>query len=215
MVRPSRLRVVVAEDDYLISEEINRSLEKIGFELVGEAATGAEAVELACYAQPDLVIMDIKMPEMDGLEACRCIQDRCPTPVVVLTAHETQDLVAEAALSGVGAYLTKPPDPREIERAATVALARFKDMAEIRRLNAELQKSNRELRQALDRIDALEGFLSVCCYCKKVRDEDDQWVDPDHFINTHTKAAVTHGLCPQCEVGLMEKIDAYEEALGQ
>ena len=139
------VRVLIAEDDYLVSEMIKVELQKVGYAVVGEAMSGLEAVEKTASLQPDVVLMDIKMPDMDGLEATRRIYEYCPTPVVVLTAYETADLVKEASAAGVGAYLVKPSNAREIERAITIAMARFGDLMELRRLNTKLQVRNEEL----------------------------------------------------------------------
>jgi len=139
------VRVLIAEDDHLVCEMIKVALQEVGYAVVGEAMNGLEAVEMASSLQPDVVLMDIKMPDMDGLEATRRIYEHYPTPVVVLTAYETADLVKEASAVGVGAYLVKPSNAREIERAITVARARFGDMMELRRLNTELQTRNEEL----------------------------------------------------------------------
>jgi len=79
------------------------------------------------------------MPEIDGLEAASQIQERCPVPVVVLTAHESQDFVDKASEAGAAAYLTKPPKPAEIERAITIAIARHKDLMELRQLNRKIE----------------------------------------------------------------------------
>ena len=134
-------RVLVAEDDYLVGEEIGRALKQIGYELVKDVSDGAEAVKMVCAIKPDVVLMDIKMPEMDGLEATRQIQERCPTPVVILTAHESQDLLDQASEAGVSAYLTKPPKPQAIDRAIIIAMARHGDLMELRRRNKELENA--------------------------------------------------------------------------
>jgi signal transduction histidine kinase len=138
-------RILIVEDDYVVSEMIRGLSEQIGYTVVGEAANGNEAIEATQSLRPDVVIMDIRMPDMDGIEAARRIQERCPTPVVVLTAYETPELVEQAAEAGVGAYLTKPPIARDVERAITIATARFRDMMELRRLNEDLEARNEEL----------------------------------------------------------------------
>ena len=93
---------VRAEDDCLASEEIARELKEIGHDQVGEASTGVEAVELANKLHPDVVLMDIKMADLDGLEATRRIQESCPTPVIIVTAHESHDLVPKVFETGGG-----------------------------------------------------------------------------------------------------------------
>jgi len=137
------IRVIVAEDEYLVAREILRGLKTAGFEVIGEATTGIEVVSLVKELHPHVVLMDIQMPEMNGLEATRQLQLECPTPVVVLTAHESEELVEEAGNAGVSAYLTKPPDTKDIERAVTIALARHEDLMKTRALVEELKESKK------------------------------------------------------------------------
>lgn len=145
MGNQQEIRVLIAEDDYLVGEMVKSMLEDMAYRVVGEAINGLEAVELTQSLQPDVVLMDIKMPDMDGIEAIRRISEICPTPVVILTAYDMPELVEAASQVGAGAYLVKPPDAREMERAISVAMARFDDMVELRRLNAELEARNEEL----------------------------------------------------------------------
>jgi signal transduction histidine kinase len=133
------------EDEYLVSEMVKGLLEELGYTVVGEATTGKEAVGMTEALRPDIVLMDIRIPELDGIEATRRIHDQCPTPVVVLTSYESGTLVQEASEAGVGAYLIKPPNARELERAITVAMARFEDMMALRALNEDLKRRNEEL----------------------------------------------------------------------
>jgi len=139
-MKQNQIRILIAEDDFLISRDIERSLKRIGYDVLGVAPDGQKAVEMTNSLHPDIVLMDIQMPVMDGLEATKKIQKSNPTPVVVLTAHESTDLIDKASEVGVGAYLTKHPKPSEIERAIGIAMARHKDWMEIRRLNKQLQK---------------------------------------------------------------------------
>jgi two-component sensor histidine kinase len=143
--RNSRIKAVVAENEYIISLDIRRVLKEAGYELVGEASDGVEAVEAVCSLRPDVVIMDIGMPELDGLEAAACIQDRCPTPVVVMTAYESKYLVERAGEVGVGAYLLKPPNTSEIKRAVSIAMARHGDLMKIRKSLREKEMLIREI----------------------------------------------------------------------
>ncbi len=191
-------RILVVEDDYLVSETIVRMLKGIHCELAGKASDGIKAVEMVCSERPDLVLMDIQMPDMDGIEAACQIQEQCPTPIVILTAFETQELVERASEAGVCAYLTKPPTVQEIERAITIALARHGDLVALRKMNTELETKNAELQAALDEIETLRGILPVCMYCKKIRDDTGYWEQVDIYIGRHTPAKISHGMCPDC-----------------
>jgi CheY-like chemotaxis protein len=181
------LRVLVAEDDFLAGKMIQQTLQSIGCILAAKASDGLEAVELACEVRPDVVLMDIQMAELDGLEATRRIQECCPTPVVVLTAHESEDLVQEASEAGVAAYLTKPPKGPEIERAITIAMARHEDLIALRRLN-----------QALAEVRTLRGIIPICMDCKKIRDDEGFWQRVEVYVRDHSPAEFSHSYCPEC-----------------
>jgi len=160
------VRVLIAEDDYLVGETIKEMLKEVGYTIVGKATDGLEAVEMTARLagtsiQPDVVLMDIEMPGIDGLEATRRIHDRCPTPVVVLTAYETEELVAEASAAGVGAYLVKPPDAHGMKRAIMIALARFDDMVALRESNRRLEEMLAELRTTQQQVIQQERLAAV------------------------------------------------------
>ena len=138
MLQHKTIRVLVVEDNYMVREMIRGRLEELDYTVVGEAADGRMALKMVQSIRPEVVLMDIEMPDMDGIEATRQIFALCPTPVVILTAHETPEFVRQASQAGAGAYLVKLPKAAEIERAITIAMARFDDMIELRRLNAEL-----------------------------------------------------------------------------
>ncbi len=141
----SEIRVLLVEDDFLVCEEIARSIKKAGFIKAGIASNGEKAIEMALELKPDVILMDIKMPKMNGLQAAAIIQEKIPTPIVILTAHESIDYVQSAGESGVGAYLTKPPKSEDIERAILIAMARHDDLMKSRRLIAELEETKSEL----------------------------------------------------------------------
>jgi len=155
------IRVLIAEDDYLAGEMIKEVLKEIGHAVVGVAVDGRQATEMVQSTRPDVVLIDIRMPDMDGIEATRLIQERCPTPVVVLTAYETPELVAEASAAGVGAYLVKPPEAREMARAITVAMARFDDMMALRQSNRRLGETLAELKATQQQVVQKERLAAV------------------------------------------------------
>ncbi|MFN3285974.1 MAG: ANTAR domain-containing response regulator [bacterium] len=121
-------RIVIADDEALIRMGLRAMLEDRGYRVVGEASDGKRAVELVQRLRPDLVFLDVKMPEMDGLEAAARIQEVRPTPVVLLTAYSERELVKQAQRAGVLAYLVKPIKEDDLVPAIEVALARFADL---------------------------------------------------------------------------------------
>ncbi len=140
------VRVLIVEDDHLAREMLKARLEVMeGYTPVGEAMDGVKAVELTRTLKPDVVLMDIQIPALNGLEAARYIFEKYPTPVVVLSAFETPDLIRQASKAGVGAYLIKPINANEIERAIAIAMARFGDMIKLHRLNQDLSARNEDL----------------------------------------------------------------------
>jgi len=149
-------------------------------------------VELTGHALPDEEGAPAPAFEgLDGLEATAEIQRTAPRPVVLLTAHESPDLVARAGRAGQGGYLVKPTTPEELERTLAIALARFGDLVELRRLN-------RELSDALASVKMLSGLLPICANCKKIRDDRGYWVAVEVYIMAHTEARFSHGCCPEC-----------------
>lgn len=201
------LRVLVADDDFLVSREITRAVESAGFKIIGTASNGKEVVEMARSLQPDVIIMDIKMPELDGIQASGQIQESSPTPVVVLTAYESHHLLERASLSGVGAYLVKPPKPAEIERAVTIAMARHNDLVELRRLNKAIISQKEELEKALDEIKTLRGIIPICANCKKIRDDKGYWEQVEVYVSDRSEAEFSHSICPECLKVLYPKLE--------
>jgi AmiR/NasT family two-component response regulator len=186
-----KLRLVIAEDDFLVGTEVVRIAESLDCEVLGVARDGAQAVELVKAHKPDLALLDIQMRNVSGLTAARRIRDECPVPVVILTAFESPELVREASEAGVGAYLTKPPERSEMQRALTIARARFGDLVALRKANLALQK-------ALDEVRTLTGMLPMCVFCKRIRTDEGYWQAVDAYICSHTEALVSHGFCPEC-----------------
>lgn len=144
------LKIVLADDESLIRMDLREMLTEVGHEIVGEAANGQEAVELVRSLKPDCVIMDVKMPVMDGLEAANIIGIEELAPVLLLTAYSQEDIVAKAKASGVIGYLVKPIREEQLFPALEIAVSRF---AEMKQLNSELAelKESLETRKLLDR----------------------------------------------------------------
>ncbi len=130
-----QLRVLVAEDEALIRMDLVELLTDEGYLVVAEAGDGEEALELARELTPDLVVMDVKMPKMDGISAAAVIAEERIAPVVMLTAFSQRELVERARDAGAMAYVVKPFDASDVVPAIEIAMARF---AEIRAVEAEV-----------------------------------------------------------------------------
>ncbi|MBI3755107.1 MAG: response regulator [Deltaproteobacteria bacterium] len=120
-------RVLIADDNAAIRKYLASQLEVMGFHVVAAATTGEEAVTLYDEFKPDLVIMDVKMPEMDGIEAAKIITGRLPVPIILITGHSSASLVERAIESGVFAYIVKPITKKDLLPAIRLAFARFNE----------------------------------------------------------------------------------------
>lgn len=136
-----KLRILLADDEALIRLDLREMLTEAGHEIVGEAANGQESVQLAQELHPDIVIMDVKMPVMDGLNAAQQITEAEIAPVLLLTAYSQQDIVARATEAGVIAYLVKPVREQQLFPAIEVAVSRFRAWQELGRELDELKES--------------------------------------------------------------------------
>jgi two-component system, response regulator PdtaR len=126
------MRILVAEDETIIRLDLRDLLQRAGFEVCAEAKDGEEAVELARSEQPDLAIMDVKMPRLDGIEAARRILDERPIPIVMLTAYGQEELVSRAIEAGVFGYLVKPFREQDLLPAIQTARARHEELSAVR-----------------------------------------------------------------------------------
>jgi response regulator NasT len=146
--------VLIAEDEALIRLDLAEMLTDEGFDVVGEATDGVQAVELAGELQPDLVILDVKMPRKDGIDAAAEIVAAQIAPVVILTAFSQRDLVERARDAGAMAYLVKPFSQSDLVPAIELAVARFAEMSTLRTEVADVTH-RLEVRKLLDRAKGL------------------------------------------------------------
>ncbi len=151
----SKLRVLIADDDPIIRLDLKQMLENLGYEVVAEAGDGKQAVELAVEHRPDICILDVKMPVMDGIEAVTQITEDNIAPTILLTAYSDKELVDRAKSAGVFAYLVKPFKPSDLPPAIEVARSRFEQNAQ---LNKEVNSLQEKL-QARKVIEQAKGFL--------------------------------------------------------
>jgi response regulator NasT len=143
-------RVVIAEDEAIIRLDLKETLEEEGYEVVGETGRGDEAVQLVREHEPELAILDIKMPGQDGLAAAREIAAERRAAVLILTAFSQRDLIEQARDAGALAYLVKPFERNELIPAVEVALGRFKEMQALAAQTVNLEEQL-ETRKVVDR----------------------------------------------------------------
>jgi response regulator NasT len=143
-------RVLVAEDETIIRLDLRSMLETSGYEVCGEARDGVEAVELAGTLEPDVILMDVKMPRLDGIEAARRILERRSLPIVMLTAFGQEELVTRAVDPGVFGYLAKPFRQQDVIPALVAAQSRHQEFAEVK-LQADSLLEALEARKAIER----------------------------------------------------------------
>ncbi|MFM7044802.1 MAG: ANTAR domain-containing response regulator [Ilumatobacteraceae bacterium] len=157
------IRVVIAEDEAIIRLDLRETLEEEGYEVVGECGRGDRAVELVRELRPDLAILDIKMPHMDGLEAARLIGEERICGVLMLTAFSQREVVEEARDAGALAYLVKPYQKSDLIPAMEVAIGRFR---ELQQLSGEVDSLAGQL-EARKVIDRAKGLLIDECGMKE------------------------------------------------
>jgi two-component system, response regulator PdtaR len=148
------VRILIAEDETIIRLDLRELLERAGFEVCAEARDGLEAVELARATEPDLAVLDVKMPRLDGIEAARRILDERGIPVVMLTAYGQQELVSRAVEAGVFGYLVKPFRESDLLPAIETARARHEELAALRE-EAESLAEALAARKAIERAKGL------------------------------------------------------------
>jgi AmiR/NasT family two-component response regulator len=157
------LRVVIAEDEAIIRMDLRETLEEEGYDVVGETGRGDEAVRLVRELEPDLAVLDVKMPGMDGLEAAAIITGEKLCGVLILTAFSQREIIEQARDAGALAYLVKPFQKSDLVPAIEVAIGRFR---ELRNLTGEVDALGEQL-ETRKTIDRAKGLLIDECGMKE------------------------------------------------
>jgi len=193
MSEETRKRVLVAEDESIIRMDIVETLREAGFDVVAEAGNGEQAVALATEHMPDIIVMDIKMPNMDGIEAAERIQ-ALKIPVVLLTAFSQKELVERATEAGAMAYVVKPFSPSDLLPAIEIALSRHAQIGVLESEIADLQE-RLETRKLVDRAKGLLISKNL------VKDEPDafRWIQKSSMDRRLTMAQVAKTVIEQLQ----------------
>ncbi len=148
------MRILIAEDETIIRLDLKALLEQQGYEVCGEARDGEEAVMLARTLEPDLALLDVKMPKLDGIDAARRILDERPIPIVMVTAYGEEEIVSRAVEAGVFGYLVKPFRESDLLPAIATARARHEELAALRQ-EADSLAEALAARKAIERAKGL------------------------------------------------------------
>ena len=188
------MRILIAEDDAVSRHLLEATLHKWGYEVI-VTNDGLQALE--ALRQPDapsLAILDWMMPGMDGAEVCLKARELAAGRllyIILLTAKGRKEDVVGGLTAGADDYIIKPFDRAELK-------ARMNAGERILRLQAELAARVKELELALTNVKLLQGLLPICCYCKRIRDDQNYWQQVDTYVSDHSEAQFTHGICPEC-----------------
>jgi AmiR/NasT family two-component response regulator len=160
-----QLRLVIADDDSLTRMNLRETLVGLGYLVVGDAGDGSSVIHLARELRPDLVIMDIKMPKLDGIQAAKVLTEERICPVLLLTAYSDRELVERALVAGVGGYIVKPFRDAELLPAIEIALARY---AEFR----EMDKQINDLKETLETRKLVERAKGVLMDTQGLKEQE-------------------------------------------
>ncbi|MBF0550704.1 MAG: response regulator [Deltaproteobacteria bacterium] len=184
----------------LIVDDMPANLQVLGTILTQEnyeiavATTGLKALELAENITPDLILLDVVMPGMDGFEVCRVLKTSDNTseiPIIFLTVKEGAEHIVRAFELGAADYLTKPFNTQEL-------LARVRTHVQLKLAKDRQNLLIARLQQALEQVKYLRGLIPICANCKSIRNDQGYWDCLEEYISSHTDAIFTHGICPDC-----------------
>ncbi|MDM8544107.1 response regulator [Desulfococcaceae bacterium HSG7] len=205
-----KANIMVVDDTSVNLHLLSKMLQERGYS-VRPLTDGARAIAAAKAEPPDLILLDIMMPEMSGYEVCEKLkaskgdqEHLREIPIIFISAlNEVLDKVKAFKLGGVD-YITKPFQEEEV-------FARLETHLTLRNLQKQLETQNKQLQEALDNVKTLKGLLPICANCKKIRDDGGYWNQIEGYLQQHTDALFSHGLCPHCETELYGDEKWYQE----
>lgn len=190
----AKTRILVVEDESIIAMDIEMSLRNLGYEVTAKVPSAEQAIKKVEEDKPDLVLMDIVLKGgTDGIEAAEQIRSQFRVPVVFLTAYADEKTLKRAKITGPFGYITKPFQDTDLRVAVEIASYKAKMEAEREQLIAELQ-------EALATVKTLRGLIPICAWCKQIRNDKGYWQAVEQYIEEHSDAEFTHGICPECKL---------------
>ncbi|SLM27986.1 Protein with response regulator receiver domain [Desulfamplus magnetovallimortis] len=202
------MKLLVAEDNLTSGLYLQAVLEKIGYR-ADLAKRGDEALNyLINDPSVKIAILDWMMPGMDGVSICTEVKRHFadnPPYIIILTGKKSKDDIAFALEKGADDYITKPFD--NIELKARLAVAE-----RVVKYQEKLINSNLMLQKTLDQIKTLEGLIPICSHCKNIRSTEQTWVKLEEYIQKHSDARFSHGICPDCAKKYYKEFNLYRES---
>jgi PleD family two-component response regulator len=199
------MHALIADDDRMAREVLARTLTRMGFDVTAAADGGDAWQHLEGVAVPTLAILDWMMPVMDGPEILRRVRRERPLAnlyLILLTALESRRDVIAGLDAGADDYIVKPFDPDELRARVQVGVR-------VLTLQERLTDRVAELQAALSNVKQLRGLLPICSYCKRIRGDDQYWLQVEAYIANHSDAQFSHGICPACYVEVEKQIESY------
>lgn len=188
------MRILIADDDRSSRVLLSGMLSRWGYEVIS-ASDGLEAWEVLRQEDaPGIAVLDWMMPGLDGVEVCQRAADLsrpCPPYLILLTSLNSKEDLVTGLDSGASDYIVKPFSHIELE-------ARLRVGERVVRLQRALHERARELQDALDHVKTLQGILPICMHCKRVKTDEASWHRLESYIESHSDARFSHGLCPEC-----------------
>jgi CheY-like chemotaxis protein len=199
-----KTQIVIAEDDPDLAQDLKDRLEGLSYEVSGVTQSGAEAITLTQTLRPDLVLMDIQLRgEMDGIQAAEQIRT-FQVPVIYVSGYAEGPVIERAKLSEPYGYILKPYETSTLKISVEMGL--HKHQAE-----RERQRLLKRFQEVVASVKTLTGRLSICAYCKKIKDHVGDWVEIESYVMKHSDASFTHGMCPGCFEKVKKQIEALDE----
>ena len=201
------IKILVVDDDPDILLATARVIQKAGFSVI-KASTGSEALRKAKENKPDLIFLDVILPDAEGPELCKQIKTDPffqGTFVVLISGKKiASDDQADGLDVGADGYIARPISNRELT-------ARTRAMVRILIAERERDRLIAELKEALSKVKTLSGLLPICAGCKKIRDDKGYWNQIEQYLNEHSDAIMSHGICPECAKKYYPDLDIHDD----
>lgn len=202
-----KYRILIVDDIPDNIEIASTVLRKKGYD-IEIALNGDEALSMIQSNEYNLILLDIMMPDMNGYDVCKKLKENPKTreiPVIFLTAKVDIEDMVKGFKVGAADYITKPFNIKEIVIRVNTHIELQKAKAALKEKYINEKKLNSELKSAFSKVKQLSGLLPICCYCKKIRDDEGYWQRVETYIAMHSEAEFTHGICKECGEKVMKE----------